>query len=156
MSPPPDETRPVFMIGVAAEMAGMHPQTLRMYERRGLVRPGRTKGHTRLYSTADLARLRRIQALSGTGLNLAGIERVMDLEQRLERAVARVHELEREAQVRIAEHRHAVEAARRAMSTDLVHVRVASPPAVRVQQVIPIGLRPVPRDTHVRDPERSI
>ncbi|MEO2057248.1 MAG: MerR family transcriptional regulator, partial [Thermoleophilia bacterium] len=74
------------MIGVAAEMAGMHPQTLRMYERRGLVRPGRTKGRTRLYSQADLDRLRRIQALGEAGMNLAGIERVLDLERQLDRA----------------------------------------------------------------------
>lgn len=151
-----DDTRPVFMIGVAAEMAGMHPQTLRMYERRGLVQPGRTKGRTRLYSQADLARLRRIQALGESGLNLAGIERVLDLEQKLDAAVARVRELEREMEARVAEHRREADAARRAMSTEIVHVRrPAGPPAVRVKHVIPVGLRPVPRDTDSRDPRRS-
>lgn len=156
MSTHREDTRPVFMIGIAAEMAGMHPQTLRMYERRGLVQPGRTKGRTRLYSQADLARLRRIQALGESGLNLAGIERVLDLEQKLESAMARVRHLEREMEARVAEHRREAEATRRAMSTEIVHVRrPAGPPAVRVKQVIPVGLRPVPRDTDSRDPRRS-
>ena len=156
MSPERDDTRPVFMIGVAAEMAGMHPQTLRMYERRGLVRPGRTKGRTRLYSQADLARLRRIQALGEAGMNLAGIERVLDLERQLDRATARVRELEREVARRSAEHERAMDATRRAMSTEIVHVRTAaSPPAVRVKRVIPAGLRPVPRPADTRDPRRS-
>lgn len=144
------------MIGVAAEMAGMHPQTLRMYERRGLVCPGRTKGRTRLYSEADLARLRRIQALSESGLNLAGIERVMDLERQLDRAMARVRDLEREVDARMAEHARAAEVARRAMSAEIVHVRTAAGlPAVRVKPVIPAGLRPVPRSASSRDPRRS-
>lgn len=144
------------MIGVAAEMAGMHPQTLRMYERRGLVQPGRTKGRTRLYSEADLARLRRIQALSESGLNLAGIERVMDLEQQLERAMQRVRDLEAEVRARMADHERVLDATRRAMSAEIVHVRrVAGPPAVRVKPVIPAGLRPVPRDVKPSDPRRS-
>lgn len=156
MSPDRDPTRPVFMIGVAAEMAGMHPQTLRMYERRGLVRPGRTKGRTRLYSQADLDRLRRIQALGESGLNLAGIERVLELEQQLDRATRRIRQLEQEMQARMAEAERSMDAARRAMSTEIVHVRTAaSPPAVRVKQVIPAGLRPVPRSHAPRDPRRS-
>lgn len=156
MTPARDDTRPVYMIGVAAEMAGMHPQTLRMYERRGLVQPGRTKGHTRLYSEADLARLRRVQVLSAGGLNLAGIQRVMDLEKQLERAMQRVRELEREMQARIAEHDRVVAATRRAMSAEIVHVRrPPGPPAVRVKPIIPAGLRPVPRDMQTRDPRRS-
>jgi MerR family transcriptional regulator, heat shock protein HspR len=156
MSPSRDDTRPVYMIGVAAEMAGMHPQTLRMYERRGLVQPGRTKGRTRLYSEADLARLRRVQSLSEAGLNLAGIERVMDLERQLDRAMQRVRDLEREVQARMAEHERVIDATRRAMSAEIVHVRrPAGPPAVRVKPIIPVGLRPVPRDTQSRDPRRS-
>ena len=118
-----DDTRPVFMIGVAAEMAGMHPQTLRMYERRGLVQPGRTKGRTRLYSQADLVRLRRIQSLGESGLNLAGIERVLDLEQKLEAAVTRVRELEREVEARVAEHRREADAARMATQRILYLLR---------------------------------
>ena len=155
MSPERDDTRPVFMIGVAAEMCGMHPQTLRMYERRGLLRPGRTKGRTRLYSQADLNRLRRIQAMGETGLNLAGIERVLELEQQLEGATRRIRQLEDEMQARMADAERTIDAARRAMSTEIVHVRTASPPAVRVKQVIPAGLRPVPRDNDSRDPRRS-
>ncbi|MBM3664245.1 MAG: MerR family transcriptional regulator [Actinobacteria bacterium] len=156
MSPERDETRPVFMIGVAAEMAGMHPQTLRMYERRGLVQPGRTKGRTRLYSEADLARLRRIQALGEIGLNLVGIERVLDLEQQLDEAMRRVRDLEREMLARMADHERAADASRRAMSTEIVHLRRASgPPAVPIKHVIPAGLRPVPRATGARDPRRS-
>ena len=75
-----------YLIGIVAELAGMHPQTLRLYERRGLIRPSRSAGSTRRYSDADLARLRRIQALSEAGLNIAGIERVLDLEQQLAEA----------------------------------------------------------------------
>ena len=84
----------VFMISVAAELAGMHPQTLRVYERRGLITPQRTPRNTRLYSQADVELLQRIQALSEEGLNLAGIERVLDLEGRLARAELRAERLE--------------------------------------------------------------
>ncbi len=156
MSAQRDDPRPVYMIGIAAEMAGMHPQTLRMYERRGLVTPGRSKGHTRLYSQADLARLRRVQILSGSGLNLAGIERVLGLERDLERAVRRVRELEHEIEVRATEAARAADAARRAMSSEIVHVRrTVGLPAVRVSPVIPVGLRPVPRSAESRDLRRS-
>ena len=79
-----DKMRPVFMISVAAELAEMHPQTLRMYERRGLIRPQRSSKSTRLYSMDDVERLRRIQQLVGeAGLNLAGVERVLEMEERL-------------------------------------------------------------------------
>ena len=79
-----DNDRPLFMISVAAELAGMHPQTLRLYERRGLVRPQRTAGKTRRYSQHDVERLRRIQQLTELGLNLAGVERVLAMEAQLE------------------------------------------------------------------------
>ena len=82
-----------LLIGIAAELAGMHPQTLRVYERRGLITPQRTARNTRVYSEADVALLRRIQELSEQGLNLAGVERVLELEQRLERAERRVRDL---------------------------------------------------------------
>jgi len=81
-----DEERGVFMISVAAELAEMHPQTLRMYEARGLIAPKRSPKNTRLYSQRDVERLRRIQGLTAEGLNLAGVEMVMGLEARLERA----------------------------------------------------------------------
>src|SRR3954451_2865426 len=81
-----DTERGVFMISVAAELAEMHPQTLRMYEARGLIRPKRSPKNTRLYSQTDVERLRRIQQMtSEEGLNLAGVETVLELERRLER-----------------------------------------------------------------------
>jgi len=91
------DDRPRYMISVAAELVGMHPQTLRMYEQKGLVRPKRTAGNTRLYSEADLERLRLIQNLTTQlGLNLAGVEAVLDLEEQLQRMHARMERLERE------------------------------------------------------------
>jgi MerR family transcriptional regulator, heat shock protein HspR len=91
------DDRPRYMISVAAELVGMHPQTLRMYEQKGLVTPKRTAGNTRLYSEADLERLRLIQRLtSELGLNLAGVEAVLDLEEQLQRMQAQLERLERE------------------------------------------------------------
>jgi len=78
-----DSDRGVFMISVAAELAHMHPQTLRTYEARGLIEPQRSPKNTRLYSQRDVERLRRIQELTAEGLNLAGVERVLELERRL-------------------------------------------------------------------------
>jgi MerR family transcriptional regulator/heat shock protein HspR len=97
------EDRPRYMISIAAEIVGMHPQTLRMYEAKGLVCPRRTPGNTRLYSDADLERLRLIQRLTGElGLNLAGVETVLRLEDELARARARVERLEREMRDEVA------------------------------------------------------
>jgi MerR family transcriptional regulator, heat shock protein HspR len=91
------DERPRYMISVAAEIVGMHPQTLRIYEAKGLVRPKRTPGNTRLYSEADLERLRLIQRLtSELGLNLAGVERVLLLEDEVRRLRLRMERLERE------------------------------------------------------------
>ena len=91
------DDRPRYMISVAAELVGMHPQTLRMYEQKGLVQPQRTAGNTRLYSEADLERLRLVQRLTTQlGLNLAGVEAVLDLEDQLRRMQARMERLERE------------------------------------------------------------
>jgi len=91
------DDRPRYMISVAAELVGMHPQTLRMYEQKGLVEPKRTAGNTRLYSEADLERLRLIQKLTTQlGLNLAGVEAVLELEEQLQRMQARMQRLERE------------------------------------------------------------
>src|ERR1700704_5857122 len=90
--------RGVFMISVAAELAEMHPQTLRMYEARGLIEPKRSPKGTRLYSQEDVERLRRIQEMtSELGLNLAGVERVLDLEREIERMHERMEKLETEA-----------------------------------------------------------
>ena len=96
------DDRPRYMISVAAELVGMHPQTLRIYEQKGLVRPKRTAGNTRLYSERDLERLRLIQRLtSELGLNLAGVEHVIRLEDELQRMRARLERLEREAREEI-------------------------------------------------------
>jgi MerR family transcriptional regulator, heat shock protein HspR len=112
-----------FLIGIAAELAGMHPQTLRVYERRGLITPQRSAGNTRLYSEADVALLRRIQELSEEGLNLAGIERVMALEKRLERVERRVRDLVAELEETLARHREELAAARGARGQIVVAAR---------------------------------
>jgi len=89
------DERPRYMISVAAELVGMHPQTLRIYEAKGLVRPKRTPGNTRLYSEADLERLRLIQRLTTElGLNLAGVDTVLRLEDELDRVRVRLERLE--------------------------------------------------------------
>ena len=98
------DERPRYMISVAAELVGMHPQTLRMYEQKGLVRPKRTAGNTRLYSEADLERLRLIQRLTTElGLNLAGVEAVLDLEEQLQSMQARMERLEHEMREAISQ-----------------------------------------------------
>ena len=95
--------RPRYMISVAAELVGMHPQTLRIYEQKGLVRPKRTPGNTRLYSERDLERLRLIQGLTTElGLNLAGVEAVLALRDEVERLRRRVAGLERKLQEEVA------------------------------------------------------
>jgi MerR family transcriptional regulator/heat shock protein HspR len=91
------DDRPRYMISVAAELVGMHPQTLRIYETKGLIRPKRTAGNTRLYSEADVERLKLIQRLtSELGLNLAGVEHVLRLEDELQRMRRRLDRMERE------------------------------------------------------------
>ena len=90
-----DPARGVFVISVAAELAGVHPQTLRIYERKGLVDPARTPGGSRRYSDDDIALLQRIQELTNDGLNLAGVQRVLDLEAELDHARAQAREAER-------------------------------------------------------------
>jgi MerR family transcriptional regulator/heat shock protein HspR len=97
----PDHPR--YMISVAAELVGMHPQTLRLYEAKGLVRPARTPGGTRLYSDSDIARLRLIQRLTTElGLNLAGVEQVLRLEDEIDRLRSRLDRIERELKAEIA------------------------------------------------------
>jgi MerR family transcriptional regulator/heat shock protein HspR len=133
-----DAQRGVFMISVAAELADMHPQTLRMYEARGLIEPKRSPKGTRLYSQADVERLRRIQEMTtDLGLNLAGVERVLELEAQLERATRRLEALERRsAQVR-DEMEAEIERVRRSLkaeivpytgTTDLIRADDARPP----------------------------
>jgi len=106
------------VISVAAELAGVHPQTLRIYERKGLVDPARTSGGSRRYSDEDIAVLRRIQDLTNEGLNLAGVQRVLDLEAELDRLRADLERARTEAREQVAE----VERRHRA---DLVPVKQA-------------------------------
>jgi MerR family transcriptional regulator/heat shock protein HspR len=89
----PEYHQAVYVISVAAELAGVHPQTLRIYERKGLLEPGRTQGGSRRYSEADIAHLRRIQDLTNEGLNLAGVKRVLELEAEVERITAELDAL---------------------------------------------------------------
>ncbi len=110
---PSKRTSAVYVISVAAELAGVHPQTLRIYERKGLLEPSRTPGGSRRYSDADISLLRRIQQLTDEGLNLAGVKRVLELEQEIASLRA---ELE---QVR-AQMRDAVQATHRQYRRDLV------------------------------------
>jgi MerR family transcriptional regulator/heat shock protein HspR len=113
--------RGVFMISVAAKLANMHPQTLRMYESRGLIEPQRSPKGTRLYSHEDVDRLRRIQEMTADlGLNLAGVERVLDLEEEIDQMHERIEEIELQAlqaQVRLAEE---LEEVRRSFRAELV------------------------------------
>jgi MerR family transcriptional regulator, heat shock protein HspR len=116
-----DQERGVFMISVAAELAEMHPQTLRMYESRGLITPKRSPKNTRLYSQSDVERLRRIQRMtSEEGLNLAGVETVLDLERRLERMrgdIARMRKRAAEMESRMTEE---LERMRKSLGGELV------------------------------------
>jgi MerR family transcriptional regulator, heat shock protein HspR len=99
-----EQERPRYMISVAAELVGMHPQTLRLYEQKGLVRPQRTAGNTRVYSDADVDRLRLIQRLtSELGLNLAGVERVLFMEDELQRMRRRIERMEQEMREALAD-----------------------------------------------------
>ncbi len=108
------DDHPRYMISVAAELVGMHPQTLRIYESKGLIRPKRTAGNTRLYSDADLERLRLIQRLTNElGLNLAGVEQVLRLQDELVRMHRRLDRMEREM-------REAINAVHKQYRRDLV------------------------------------
>ena len=100
---PPDRTRAVYVISVAAELAGVHAQTLRIYERKGLVEPARTPGGSRRYSEIDIALLRHIQELTNEGLNLAGGKRVLDLEHRMAQLEAEMRELQAAAAATVIE-----------------------------------------------------
>ena len=108
--------RAVYVISVAAELAGLHPQTLRIYERKGLLDPARTGGGSRRYSEADIARLQRIQELTTEGLNLAGVKRVLELEEEARRLHAELERLGQELTAR-------VEATHRQYRRDLVPLR---------------------------------
>jgi MerR family transcriptional regulator/heat shock protein HspR len=116
-----ESTRGVYMISVAAELAGMHPQTLRIYEARGLITPKRSPKNTRLYSAEDVTRLRRIQELTGQlGMNLAGVEKVFELEQEIDRLGRRMRNLERQAERVQQDLEREIERVRRSFKRELV------------------------------------
>jgi MerR family transcriptional regulator/heat shock protein HspR len=130
----------VFMISVAAELAEMHPQTLRMYEDRGLIKPQRSPKGTRLYSQEDVERLRRIQELTcELGMNLAGVERVFELEAQIERMQRRVRALEENAEALAAEMATELEQVRRSFRAELV--RYEAPGTA----LVPVRVRRSPR-----------
>ena len=115
-----ERRRAVFVISVAAELAGMHPQTLRIYERKGLIEPYRTPGGTRRYSQADIDRLSLIQELTEQGLNLEGVKRVMALQAKIERLEGKVEALQEELERTRSEAIRAVEAAHQSHRREIV------------------------------------
>ncbi len=117
----PDRDQGVFMISVAAQLAGMHQQTLRMYEQRGLITPKRSPKGTRLYSLDDVERLRRIQQLTNElGMNLAGVEKVFELEDTIERMGRRMEQLERRVALMQREMEERVETVHRTYRAEIV------------------------------------
>jgi MerR family transcriptional regulator/heat shock protein HspR len=127
--------RGVFMISVAAELADMHPQTLRMYEARGLIEPQRSPKGTRLYSQADVDRLRRIQEMTTElGMNLAGVERVFELEDKLARLQAKVDTLERRAKA-LQEEIARLEEVRRSVRAEIVRYEAPGTALIPIRHV---------------------
>jgi MerR family transcriptional regulator/heat shock protein HspR len=138
---PIDEERGVFMISVAAELADMHPQTLRMYEARGLITPKRSPKNTRLYSQADVERLRRIQRMtSEEGLNLAGVEAVLEMESAVERMRSEMSKMRRRADEMERQLLEELERLRRSLGGELVpygayEPKGLGPPRSRVTRI---------------------
>ena len=129
------DSRPWYSISVAAELTGLHQQTLRVYEARGLVLPRRTPGGTRRYSEADLARLRKISALTGElGMNLAGATRVLELEDMVARRDAQVAELQRQLAAAARHMRAEVARVHRTYRRELVRYQPPKPPSVWTSQ----------------------
>ncbi|HUV10842.1 MAG TPA: MerR family transcriptional regulator [Acidimicrobiia bacterium] len=122
------ETRALYIISVAAELAGVHAQTLRIYERKGLIEPQRTQGGSRRYSDRDIALLQRIQELTNDGVSLAGVRRILGLEDQLARAEARIAKLTDALADSERARSESVEAARRELRRDLVPVPRAAVP----------------------------
>jgi MerR family transcriptional regulator, heat shock protein HspR len=140
---PPTSARGVYMISVAAELAGMHPQTLRIYEARGLITPKRSPKNTRLYSQDDVERLRRIQELTTElGMNLAGVERVFELESEIDRMRRRVRSLERQAERVQQELRDEIDRVRRSVKRELV---LYEPPSQALMKQGPAVRIPIQR-----------
>jgi MerR family transcriptional regulator/heat shock protein HspR len=120
------DERALSVISVAAELAGVHPQTLRIYERKGLLNPARTSGRSRRYSDRDIALLRRIQDLTNDGVSLAGVQRILQLEEELDTASQRIRTLEARLDALRREMEERVEAAHRQYKRELVPLRSAA------------------------------
>jgi MerR family transcriptional regulator/heat shock protein HspR len=120
------DTRALYVISVAAELAGVHPQTLRIYERKGLVEPARTSGRSRRYSDEDIELLRRIQALTNEGISLVGVQRILALEQELRASLQRVTQLQARVEALQNEMEEKVAAAHREYKRELVPLRTAT------------------------------
>ncbi len=120
------DARALYVISVAAELAGMHPQTLRIYERKGLIEPARTSGRSRRYSERDIELLRRIQELSNEGISLVGVQRVLALEDQLATARERIAELEARIDAMREEIEARVEGVHREYRRELVPLRSAT------------------------------
>jgi MerR family transcriptional regulator/heat shock protein HspR len=146
-----DRDRGVYMISVAAELAGMHPQTLRIYESRGLIQPKRSPKNTRLYSQEDVDRLRRIQELtSELGMNLAGVEKVFELEQELERMQRRMRSLERQTQKLEQEMASELDRVKRSFKFELVPYQAPGQALVPARELRADGIRiPISRRRQV-------
>ena len=130
-----DSQRGVFMISVAAELAEMHPQTLRMYESRGLIEPQRSPKGTRLYSHADVERLRRIQEMTTElGMNLAGVERVFELEDKMARLQRKVDTLEARA-IALQEEIERLEEIRRSVKSEIVRYEAPGTALIPIRHV---------------------
>ena len=124
-----DRNRPVYMISVAAELAGVHPQTLRVYEAKGLVTPQRTSGNTRMYSQADIERLEFINELTNEGINLAGVIRILDLQGRLDERDSELDDLHKRVR-RLADRVHELETRERVTTL----VRAADVPLLTMRR----------------------
>ena len=132
-APESDDTRAVYVISVAAELAGMHPQTLRIYERKGLIEPARTIGKNRRYSARDVRLLQRIQELTNQGVGLEGVRRILDLEAQMEQMQAALRVLHAQVDAMQTEVRAAEARVHREYRRDLVPLR---------QAVVPVRPRP--------------
>jgi MerR family transcriptional regulator/heat shock protein HspR len=128
-----ERDRALYIISVAAELAGVHPQTLRIYERKGLIEPSRTEGRSRRYSDRDIALLQRIQELTNDGVSLAGVRRILELEAELDELRERVGELQQELTRAAADLEEAVAEVHRSYRRDLVPVGPQSVVRVRTR-----------------------
>jgi MerR family transcriptional regulator/heat shock protein HspR len=126
------DTRALYIISVAAELAGVHPQTLRIYERKGLLEPARTSGRSRRYSDEDIELLRRIQELTAEGISLVGVQRILELETQLRTSLQRVSRLQEKVEALQREMNERVAAAHRQYKRELVPVRNST--VVRLDQ----------------------